>query len=589
MLNKVLNKYNHLKIKNKILILYGVSAIIYFIIFLVTLQIGFKIYRDQLYNSSLFELDFIIQDIDNELSNIETVSESIALDSTVQRQLMLINTINKDDASYAYEQSLFFNMLVDIVMKYDFVNNVTFTNKKDIKFDIGSANNVVDNETLEILLQKFHELKGGYYMLEPTTESPILYSGRDILYKIDGSLDYIGSIVLSTDIYKILDEKVSKLRANTPAFWLITNNNIVYRSKYTNNLVLPALEGNNGYKIINQNGEKYFLCYIYDSNRNIKYVNMFPYTEIYGLTSMSILLMFISFAIIFTILALIIIRFSGLITKPLIQLSTSMRTVETGDFTLAKSKLAHIHGNDEVGILVEEFQIMLDKIDTLISEDYKNKFLLMDTKYKMLQAQMNPHFLYNTLGTINWMVRYDQKNEASSMILELSELLRASISKSQFVTIERDLNLTKNYINIQEVRYKDRVKFKINIKGNYKNYYIPHMTIQPLVENVIQHVVDNSLVPCLVEIEITEKQNHIEIKIIDDGPGLSPSEINDILNFKNNPNGNGIGIKNIKERIMMINKDSKFHIESEVGVGTTVCMNIPKLKEGEINVHHVNS
>ena len=129
-----------------------------------------------------------------------------------------------------------------------------------------------------------------------------------------------------------------------------------------------------------------------------------------------------------------------------------MEIVETGDFDRAKQFLGDSVRTDEIGMLNQEFHVMLDKIDFLIHENYEKQLLLKDTKYKMLQAQINPHFLYNTLNSINWMIRAKRNGEAAEMTVALGTILRSALSKEQYSTLESEIT---------------------------NSYLIPHMTLQP--------------------------------------------------------------------------------------------------------------
>ena len=239
---------------------------------------------------------------------------------------------------------------------------------------------------------------------------------------------------------------------------------------------------------------------------------------------------------------------------------------------------------DEVGQLSQEFGVMMEKIDTLIHENYEKQILLKDTKYKMLQAQLNPHFLYNTLNALNWLVRAGRSQEAGMMIMRLGDLLRAAFSKKSYATVEEEVGLVKSYIAIQEIRYRSRAEFTVDVSGELSPYVIPRMTLQPLVENAISYGVDPSPETCRITVTVREEENDIFLEVRDTGPGMTADELEDVRDFRIKPRGNGIGLNNIRERLKIAYEESEFQIDSAPGEGTVVQIRIPKKREEEEDV-----
>ena len=226
--------------------------------------------------------------------------------------------------------------------------------------------------------------------------------------------------------------------------------------------------------------------------------------------------------------------------------------------------------------MTQEFKVTLDKIDYLIHENYEKQFLLKDTKYKMLQAQINPHFLYNTLNSINWMICARKNDEAAEMTVALGTILRSALNKQQYVAVDEELDSLRKYMTIQEYRYRKRVAFSVECEVSGQ-YLIPHMTLQPLVENSIYHGVEKMLTPCKISVTIREEGGRITITVSDNGPGMTEEELEAVRTFTAEPKGHGIGLKNIYERLKMaFDQEAYFDISSVPGGGTTVTIKIPK-------------
>ena len=339
---------------------------------------------------------------------------------------------------------------------------------------------------------------------------------------------------------------------------------------------LPKLEGDKGYQIIKEHGQRYFACYLQSSKTGWTYVNIFPYSEIYGQNQNLRYMMIGGFLLLFLITALILKKLVHMIVKPLEHLTESMQIVETGDFDQAREFLGTSTQKDEIGLMTQEFKVTLDKIDYLIHENYEKQFLLKDTKYKMLQAQINPHFLYNTLNSINWMIRARKNDEAAEMTVALGTILRSALNKQQYVAVDEELDSLRKYMTIQEYRYRKRVAFSVECEVSGQ-YLIPHMTLQPLVENSIYHGVEKMLTPCKISVTIREEGGRITITVSDNGPGMTEEELEAVRTFTAEPKGHGIGLKNIYERLKMaFDQEAYFDISSVPGGGTTVTIKIPK-------------
>lgn len=576
--------FRDMKLASKMILIYIVFIGICGGIAITALQISLNIYDEKLYEKSIQELDFFTQRVNEDLKEVENLSYTIAMSTEAQKQLTKITTLNYLSAEYSYEMHQFRNIILSEMVTLDVVKNIMYTDRNQTKFTVGTAVGTIDEATYDRLLQEFSDRKGAYVLQAPTETFPYMISGRDILKHIDSSLDYLGSMMIVCDVSGMIKNQINSLEAGSAALYVYSEAGTIYRDEEAQFTDLPSLEETRGYKIVENKGQKYFMCYQKSSKNDWMYVNIFPYSEIYGQTMQVRYMMIIGLLTLFLGTAVIMRKVSHIITKPLEQLTESMQIVETGDFKAAKVVAGGETRYDEVGLLEQEFQIMLDKIYVLIHENYEKQILLMDTEYRMLQAQMNPHFLYNTLNAINWMIKAKRNEIAAKMVVELGELLRASFSRKTYATVDADVQLAKNYISIQQFRYHKRLKFEICKKGDLGNYMIPHMTIQPLVENSVKYGVENSLAVCTITISAYEEPDTVCIEVIDDGPGMSPDELERVKNFTAEPKGHGIGFKNIKERLKMTYEDSEFVVESVLGKGTTVRIRIPKMQEGEVNV-----
>lgn len=577
-------KIKDMKLSRKMLLIYLIFAGSTCIISIIALQISFNIYDGKLYEKSLQELDFFTQQVNNSLQEIEDFSMDIAMDNNVQNKLSEIFAMDHNSTSYAYEMYQLRYMFLDELVYHPIVQNIMYTDGEKIRFLIGVDRGAIDTDSYEELLKRYHENRGGYVMQSPTKEYPYLLSGRDILEKISyTSLDYLGSLIITSDIASVIEKKNEDLEATHSNLFVYSEDGMIYQDKNAEEIPtsLPSLDKKQGYEVIRQNGQKFFMCYLKSSANDWMYVNMFPYTEVFGQTMALRYMMLIGFAAIFLLMLLAMKKIADIITRPLVQLTESMQVVATGDFKGAKVLMEGEKHDDEAGLLAQEFQVMLEQIDELIHENYEKQILLKDTKYKMLQAQINPHFLYNTLNAINWMVKAKRNDDAGKMIIELGQLLHASFAQDPYTTVSGEVQAAKSYITIQQFRYGTRIEFSVRTKGDLEDYIVPRMILQPLIENAIYYGAEGTLNNSRVEVLAKEEKDGILLEVSDSGCGMTEEELKKVRNFEMNTKGHGIGLKNIRERLNISYEQYEFTIDSQIGKGTTIRIRIPKIK-GEL-------
>lgn len=575
--------YKDLKLAEKMIVACALMLGLCSVISIAALQVSFNIYDGKLYEKSLQELDFFTQEVNRSLDEVENISYRIALDVSVQEQLSRMKRMKERPADYSYEVYQLRDLLSQELTNSALVANIMYTDGGQTQFVVGTATGVMDKELYGSVLKRLHEAKGACVMQQPTAGYPYLLMGRDIRKYRDASLEYLGSLLITYDVSRLIGNNVDSLEAESAALCVYSDEGTIYENEKGMMEWLPRPQGESGYQVIQKKGQRYFMCYLKSSKTGWMYINVFPYSEIYGQNQSLRYMMIGGFLFLFLASALILKRLVHRIVEPLEQLTESMQTAGAGEFARARRLLENGTSRDEIGLITQEFRRALDRIDNLIHENYKKQLLLKDTKYKMLQAQMNPHFLYNTLNSIHWMIRAQKNSEAAEMTVALGAILRAALSGQPYVTIEEELEGLKKYITIQEYRYGSRVSFVLDCQVK-ESFLIPHMTLQPLVENSIYHGAEQMLKPCRISVELKEKGERIWIEVADNGPGMTEEELEAVRHFSAKPKGHGIGLENIYERLRMaFDRDMDFQISSKCGEGTKVTIQIPKTEVMEKN------
>ncbi|WP_282924137.1 cache domain-containing sensor histidine kinase [Mediterraneibacter massiliensis] len=275
---------------------------------------------------------------------------------------------------------------------------------------------------------------------------------------------------------------------------------------------------------------------------------------------------------------------SRTITRPIVSLEAAMKEVEKGHFESAL--MAENGGQAEIRGLGESFHIMVQEIQSLMEENVKEQKKKRKAEMQALQAQINPHFLYNTLDSIIWMAESGKHNkEVVRMTSALSRLFRQSIGNAEeLVLIRQELGYIETYLTIQEMRYRDKLTFDIKLEEEIENEKIVKLTLQPLVENAIYHGIKYIEGPGKIEIRGYYEQEDVVIEIRDNGAGMTKEELEHIFDKKTyTPGSGGVGVRNVQNRLQLYyGAEYGLHYVSEKGSGTTVYVRIPT-GEGRVN------
>lgn len=266
-------------------------------------------------------------------------------------------------------------------------------------------------------------------------------------------------------------------------------------------------------------------------------------------------------------------------TDPISQLMHTMNEFGKGNYQ-EKAKEA---GVGELKRLSEHFNHMADKLQKQMDEIRKNEREKQKMEKKLLQSQINPHFLYNTLDSIIWMIQSGEYEGAEQMVSLLAKFFRVSLSKGKdMIPLEKELEHATSYLAIQNIRFKDKFEFSVNADESLMKYLCPKLSIQPLLENAIYHGMEGMYEDGEIHIHVYEKEDVIYIDVIDNGLGMPSGKIEYIMNNQvvSSKQGSGIGVRNVNERIKLIyGSQYGITITSELDEGTTATITIPKVEE----------
>lgn len=271
---------------------------------------------------------------------------------------------------------------------------------------------------------------------------------------------------------------------------------------------------------------------------------------------------------------------SHMVSRPIQGLAKAMKDFET---KAEEFSYQPVHGSSEILALSDSFGHMVVQIQELMEKVRNEEITLRKTELKALQAQINPHFLYNTLDAIGWLCEEERNKDAVEMVNALARLFRISISKGhELIPIEKEVEHARSYLMIQNFRYKNQFVYSFDIEEECLSYLCNKITLQPIIENAIYHGINRMVDEGRIDIKIFREGEAIVFTVADNGVGMSREQCAGIL--KREPGDQtGIGIKNVNDRIKIyFGEEYGITIDSEEDEGTVVSIRMPKVEEGRL-------
>ena len=328
--------------------------------------------------------------------------------------------------------------------------------------------------------------------------------------------------------------------------------------------------------------DKYTAVYVHSNITGWDTVGLIPMEylsrDLAGIRGVSIVLILLAICI-GIMVSMSIAR--GLVS-PIKDTADALEHFAKGDFDVRLSE----DRTDEIGKMNVVFNKAIRDIRELMQKVTQAEILEKEMEFKTLQSQMNPHFLYNTLDAINWMAFKQKQTEICNLISAISNLMRISISNKQsFIPLEQELGYVKDYLYIQNIRYKDRLETVYDIDAALLGQVIPKLIIQPIVENAIVHGIEKSYDKNTLYISAIRMGGNIDIIVKDTGVGMPEEKVKELLKEPETVKSNSVSHTNLgmyavhKRLKFLYGEDYGLSVQSEMGEGTTVVIHIPYVED----------
>lgn len=570
MVKKLLGKWNNIKLKNKLLIAFVLLMLLPMSLIFLLSYTSLKnstLEKFTLYNQVLFEN--ATEEVQNFLDELNSIKYDFIMDDN------LISDIGKTFARYTDPQDsfLYTNILTKMsqfISTKEIIQSVQIINKsKEVYFfsklqgDVPYENDKQIKEGFfnEIIKQEGKYVNGGYDKSRDVFVVGCELFSRD---KIQPVAEMIVSFSLN-----FLKDIIEKYHLTEGGFYVVdkSSNQVIFKTTDRFEDIIKTLslkdETELAPKFI------FFEETIPELNWKLIYIisestllNNFSYTK-------RLLIFSFTFLAIFAVLFLIFI--SENITSPITRLIYQMRNLE-------QSKLQNsikIARKDEIGDLLNSFYQMLKRIDELVIKVYEEEIARKNAEINLLYMQLNPHFLYNTLDTINALAELGRCEDVSLVSISLAKFLRESLNFStSTIPLFQEIQHTEHYLTIMKIRFSGKLSYRITTEDdNVFDAQVPRHLLLPLVENSIVHGFKNKKDGAKILIRSKKAKDKLRIEVVDNGCGIEWQKITQI---KENINNGSIGISNIIKRLKIL-YDNQFHFEisSKAGFWTKVIIEIP--------------
>lgn len=523
--------------------------------------------------------------ISSALSDLNNIVFSIKNDKTVQENLKNIVKLKVPPTSLTeyYTEQIINRALYTYVLYDDRIRQVyAIDNKNFYAYGLSKNKDKASFENATLPLDILDGAKGATVWLNPDTEGKELVMGSQINHLLSQeTIGYILTYVNEKDIRSIYSD-ISI--ANEGEIALIRKDGVILSHEDPEMLskiwgeednLLPLVSGKSFFSIENVSGAPHYVAGYQVLNKEMYLVVKIPVDinreEINAIAHSIVLI-----GVLLIAAAVLIYFFAAKkLFKPARDLSEAIRLFGEGELDTH----FEVKSRDEIGIIAENFNQMAVNINELIDQVYQEQIYKQQAELRSLQMQINPHFLYNVLETINWMSRIKGIPEIGTVSKALGDLMRATIDGADHIPVSEELQNIRNYLYIQSFRFGDRLNVWFDIEEEILPYSVPKLFLQPLIENSIVHGFEEKVGTGNIMIKGYREKNSILFEIVDDGSGMTEEQRLALFNPIEYPvqkKKSSIGVRNVIARLKLYyGTKCSFHIESTLGEGTTIRIRIP--------------
>ena len=549
----ILRWWRNLRLKTKIMVICCSGFCFAVLISLLGSGAVLNIYNEQFYKLTADVLAGTCGQLEEKLEMNARLSEYIVSDAQLQSSLSAL------DFSGELEQIQIARQLYQAFpgnsVSNKYVVQFTIFCENGQAFTVGKDSSPESPEIQKTALETARANQGQEGWIATDRDDGSVLCVRAIREVKNLSLKTLGVLVMRVDLEQMVQDALSEssLDMENRMVALRSGDKLLYTNGDPGSIPeFTFSPGPGKYEIVRNGQNLYFLVGKTMKSIHWSYFEYVPYHQIFHYIVTACIVLLLSAAVASVLTVLFVRRLSGSVTRHFNLLVEKMNLFRLTS-QAADLEPEYRERKDEAGELHRNFNFMAQEINRLIENNYVKQLLIKDSQLKALEQQINPHFLYNTLESINWLAKINKQQQISQMAESLGLMLRFTLSEKQdVVTIRSELTMIENYIRIQQIRYQDRLYFTMELDEGLLEETIPKMSIQPLVENVIHHALEQVEEPCKIAVRVGRKDGLILIEVENNGPNIEEDVLEKLEHQGYQPRGHGIGLLNIDKRVKLI-------------------------------------
>lgn len=553
--SKVLDKlFNDLSLKYKILIVIFSGFFILFLSGLATMAFTSRSYEKRLYQSIAASMTYAASDISSQLQSVDSIIDSILASQVIQTNLEEMKELEQGSQRQIYNTRIY-NELSGYLFAFqnDSISYMSIIQDQEIISTSLSSFMEVPYQLRSSLIARAQSREGATTVVPDFGSQYGIFIVKE-LRKIDKlSLEPLGVLIISLNPAALTETAVSSHSDYDDMSCLLFDGDaLIYNgSTLSDRQAVELSKDLSGDYGIEKAGKETLFAVrgkipLYDWD----YISTVSYSSVYKTVTLSGRLFLLIMVAALAVVSYLAVKVILAIFYRFDRLMENMKSFGEGNYQVPEAPRKY--QEDEIGLLYKNFDSMVEKIQTLIQENYVNEILKKEAQLKAMESQMDPHFLYNTLESINWRAKMIKSEEISQITTALGSLLRFSLGKnSEDFTLDQEMQIVNNYITIQKIRYQRRLDFSADVPSDLLGVFIPKFTIQPLLENAIRYGLEESSETCYISIVCREVLGLLIIRITNTGSSFEENCMEKLQSGEIQPHGFGIGILNIHRRLQL--------------------------------------
>ena len=572
--------FGNLRLTYKFLLILLTAMVLVCAVVLAVVQIPYHAYNEQLYQSSTQLMTLLADKIQSEMDDIENLSFRILADNVLQQNLSIMKDNPPGTTAWVSARAEVSDRVSYFGLWFTSAFSLQLRTTQGAVFSqaFGNASNLFMTSDLTAdyaAKAEGHKGRPVWLTEDQGDQQPArLFLVREIREVKDFTLDTLATMLIQVDLQSAVEKyRTGISQLSSPLFCAIYADQVCLYA--TDEQIRGVEDGEDGYESMRIDGQDY-LCVRLTAANGWRYVALVDYSDINATIGTAVrftmVIMLVAMVLALAVGALLI----STVVRHLKALVDKFDAFAISGHPVPEENDPYLDRQDEIGQLHRHFNKMTRDYDRMTKDNSEKQRLLQEKQMQQLRAQVRPHFLYNTLESIYCLAKDAGNERIATMTNALGKMLRASLNdKRDIVTVAEDLDITRQYLSIQLLRYGDRLRVEYDIPEELMDCRLPAMTLQPLVENAVHHAAEEMMETCVIRLGGRAAAEGVDLVVEDNGPGMDEDVLDKLESGEIKPEGTGIGMRNIHQRVQYaFSAQYGLRVESRPGL-TRIIIHLP--------------